>query len=170
MYIYSPTLYITYTHTRIGKYFFFFRAVGSGRFECLSVSALVALARRCGGEHIILRDVWHYLSIYLFIFFLSILTHAHVCAYMYACTYVCVCVYVYIYVRPWFAYYIYQCAIFATLWSGDGRFFSWFSDGWSIGWLVRGWRIRQIYGVMCDVYIMWMLSLSLCICIYGANV
>lgn len=123
MYIYSPTLYITYTHTRIDKYFFFFfRAVGSGRFECLSVSALVALARRCGGEHIILRDV--YGIIYLFIlFFLAILAHAHVCAYMYACTYVYACAYTYTYTCAHDSHNIYQCAIFATLWSGGGRFF-----------------------------------------------
>lgn len=101
--------------------FSFFRAVGSGRFECLSVSALIALARRGDGEHIILRDTYIYGIIYIFF----CLAHAHVCAYMYACTYVCV--YVYIYVRPWLAF------IFSVL-SPRRRCpgvedFSWFPDG-----------------------------------------
>lgn len=58
------------------------------------------------------------------------------------------CVYVWRYTCAHMARIIfYQCAIPDG--GGPGvEDFSWFSDGW----LVRGWRIRQIYGVMCDVY------------------
>lgn len=133
------------------------------------MSALVALAKRCGGEHIILRDVWHYLSIYLFFFSSDFSSRARVCVYV--CVYIRMRVRIRIHIRALMTRIIF-ISVLSSRRCGPGveDFFRGFSDGWLIGWLVRGWRIRQIYGVMCDVYIMWMLSLSLCICIYSANV
>lgn len=94
------------TYIYIGRYFFFFRAVGSGRFECLSVSALIALARRCGGEHIILRDTYIYGIIYIIYIFFSSDSSSRARVFVYVCVYINVCVYVYIYVRPWLAFNI----------------------------------------------------------------
>lgn len=48
------------------------------------------------------------------------------------------CAYTYTYTCAHDSHYIYQCAIFATLWSGGGRFFSWFFR-WLVDWLVGSW-------------------------------
>lgn len=61
-----PILTYMYRDEYTYRFFWLFRAIGSGRFECLSVGALVALARRCGGEHIILRDVYGITFVFTF--------------------------------------------------------------------------------------------------------
>lgn len=150
MYIYSPTLYITYTHTRIDKYFFFFR---SGRQW--SIWMFVC---ECTGSPCKTLWWWAYYSerrmalfIYLFFFSSDSSSHARVCVYV--CVYIRMRVRIRIHIRAPMTRIIFISVLSSRRCGPRVEDFSWFSDDWLIGWLVRGWRIRQIYGVMCDVYI-----------------
>lgn len=98
-----------------------------------------SLARRSGGEHIILRDTYIYIYIYMafYIYFFRGLAHAHVCAYMYACTYMCAYTYTYTCAHGSHLYSVYYPRDVVV--RGVFRDFSWFPDGWSVDWLVGSW-------------------------------
>lgn len=136
MYIYSPTLYITYTHTRIGKYFFLF---SSGRQW--SIWMFVC---ECTGSPCKTLWWWAYYSerrmalfIYLFFFSIDSNSRARVCVYV--CVYIRMRVRIRIHIRAPMTRIIF-ISVLSSRRCGPGMedfFFVVFR--WLVDWLIGSW-------------------------------